>query len=1145
MRSIGILSGLALLAAAALSQVPSSPFYGTGSWNADSLGNHRVVLRVGEKTDAAFADILWRRRDRHPDHKQVIIVDSASGEQIVNAKWLHIDRERGTAVFQTPSAPGTYFVHYLLYRTKGSSNYPRGFYVPAAETASPEWTAGMTPGRIAGLPRARVVRFESTDDLNTFFPMEVIATAGEMAKLRRAHPAPLLLFPEDRSHSIRMTADLPAHWAATGPSGRYAGVAHQGEYFTFQIGAFASRRRVTIAGVVMDELRDARGHMLKAERFSSFNTSGRDWRGAPFERAIDIDSGHVQALWCGIDIPDNQHPGTYTGKMTIVPEGLPPQKIQLSITVKDTVVPAHGDDIPGNLTRLRWLNSILAQDDSLIQPFTPVMRTADTLRILGRSVVLAPSGLPAAITSTFSPEVTSTGHTPRRVLAAPIVLVVSDSLGNDLRWEDRGLRFTGAGPGVIRWASNAATGPFDVELRGRLECDGFADFEITLTARKAAALRDIRLDIPVDPAAARYAMGLGVKGGYRPRTLDWHWQRSLNQDALWLGDVNAGFQCSFRDSNYERPLNTNFYLSKPLNMPASWENGGKGGIRFVPSPDSVVVLRAYSGERRVRAGERLHYYFSLLLTPFKTISTDRQWATRFYHRYEPVERISAKGANTINVHHATEINPYINYPFLRPAAMKAYVDSAHAIGSRVKIYYTVRELSNRAPEMPMLRSLGTEVLSGGPGGGFSWLQEHLDTNYIAAWFVPELKDAAVINSGISRWHNYYVEGLDWLARNVGIDGLYIDDVAFDRTTMKRVRKTLDRHRPGALIDLHSANQFNPRDGFASSANLYLEHFPYIDRLWFGEYFDYDSRPDYWMVEISGIPFGLMGEMLEKGGNPWRGMVYGMTARLPWAGDPSPIWKAWDDFEMQGSRMVGYWSPDLPVKTGHPDLLATAYIKPGKTLVALASWAPDSLRCDLSMDWRRLGIDPQGATLHAPAIAGFQEERRIRPRGAYADRSGKRLAACGIRAVAYFRSRTIRKPLPAGMVTRSRDANDRCLLEILDGWHRDSCTAIAELLPIHCQRNDLILLPPCSDRNDASLLPTVDRRLHKGIVAFHRTRGIPVPDHQCRIDVHGIPELPEFGGIPGPPRPVGDPVNHSAPRIPRVVQHLPRHSERDA
>ena len=306
--------------------------------------------------------------------------------------------------------------------------------------------------------------------------------------------------------------------------------------------------------------------------------------------------------------------------------------------------------------------------------------------------------------------------------------------------------------------------------------------------------------------------------------------------------------------------------------------------------------------------------------------------------------------------------------------MKAYVDAAHARGMKVKIYYTVRELSNRAPELWALRSLGHEVLSGGPGGGWAWLQEHVGGDYIGGWFVPEIQDAALVTSGISRWHNYYVEGLDWLARNVGIDGLYLDDVAFDRTTMKRVRKVLDRRRPGALIDLHSANQYNPRDGFASSANLYLEHLPYIDRLWFGEYFDYDAPPDYWLVEISGVPFGLLGEMLEKGGNPWRGMLFGATSRLPWAGDPRPLWKAWDAFGLEGSRMKGWWVPDTPVRTDRPGVLATTYVKPGKALVAVASWEKEPVDVALAIDWKALGLDPSRARLTAPPIEGFQPRR---------------------------------------------------------------------------------------------------------------------------------------------------------------------------
>ena len=49
----------------------------------------------------------------------------------------------------------------------------------------------------------------------------------------------------------------------------------------------------------------------------------------------------------------------------------------------------------------------------------------------------------------------------------------------------------------------------------------------------------------------------------------------------------------------------------------------------------------------------------------------------------------------------------------------------------------------------------------------------------------------------------------------------------------------------------------------------MEHFPYLNRLWFGEYFDYEkNKPDFFfLTEVSGIPFGLMGEMLQNDGKP--------------------------------------------------------------------------------------------------------------------------------------------------------------------------------------------------------------------------------------------------------------------------------------
>jgi hypothetical protein len=961
-------------------EMPGPTYYGVGTWNADSLGNHRVVIEVRDKADAVFAHIPWRRRDHDPEKKGIEIIDATTGARIVNCDWIHLDREYGDVVFQPSTAPGTYYVYYLLYRSKKSRNYPQGYYLPMEQTADPAWLKAHSldddsnvERTSRSLPEARLVQFQSIDAFNSFYPMEIIATSAEVSHLLKMNRrTAYLLFPEDRRDPIRMTTDLPAKWIMDGPRTKFNGFVHKGEFYSFQIGLYAARTNINGVKVTMGNLRRKEGGVIPSSSFTSFNTGGIDWEGESFEKAVVVGKGSVQALWMGVQVPQDIESGSYLGEVTVTPRGLKATKVKIRLEVSDRVLADGGDSEPYRMTRLRWLNSQLAADDSVVPPFTPMTVNDNVVGCLGRSVTLSSSGFPQSIVSYFSPENTSFVKVGCELLSAPIHMVVENSKGMVEPWKSGGYRFTKKAQGAVAWTSTSTAGPMEISVHAQMEFDGYVDFRVTMKAKENASVRDIRLEIPLDKDVTKYSMGMGLKGGLRPDSLSWKWDVKRNQDAFWVGDVNAGLECSFRDENYVRPLNTNFYQLKPLNMPPSWYNDGNGGFHFDSKNSDEIVLQCYSGPRKLKAGEELHFYWSLLLTPFKLIDTNAQWVTRFYHKYESVNEVKALGANTINVHHATEINPYLNYPFLRPKEMKAYVDSAHALGMKVKIYYTVRELSDHAPELFALRSLGDEILSYGPGGGSSWPLEHLDQNYIAGWYVPELNDAAIINNGVSRWHNYYVEGLNWLAQNVGIDGLYIDDVAFDRTTMKRVRKVLDRNRPGALIDLHSANQFNPRDGYVNSALLYMEHFPYIDRLWFGEYFDYDSKPDYWLTEISGIPFGLMGEMLEKGGNPWRGMVYGMTNRLPWSGDPTPLWKLWDEFGMQGTTMFGYWTSECPVHTDNPEVLATAYVKKGKTLISLASWASDTVNCSLMIDWKRLGLNGESAAIVAPAVKNFQE-----------------------------------------------------------------------------------------------------------------------------------------------------------------------------
>ena len=812
------------------------------------------------------------------------------------------------------------------------------------------------------------------NELNSFYPMEVIATSNETARLLKEHPGEkYILFTEDRKFPIRMTTDIPYKWIADNRHDFFNGQADKGEYYVFQLGVWAARSNVENLHVDFSALTNkATGEQIPASSFTCFNTEGTDVTGTVFEKNCSVDKGKVQALWVGTQLPEHLSAGTYQGTVTVSAANAESKTVQVSLNVSENVIANHGDNEPWRHSRLRWLNSQIGFDDEVIAPYTPLVMKDKTISCLGREIKLSDLGLPEHITSYFKETMTGIGTNGRSVLAAPMELAADGGA-----WENLNFEITKHKQGAIAWKALNQNSRFLMDLEGEMESDGNIAYKVTLVAREDASVEDVALRTHLASGVGRYMMGLGEKGGYCPNDLRWKWDVEKNQDAVWVGDVNAGIQIRLYDNKYERPLNTNFYHQKPLHMPVSWCNAGNGGIDIHNAADGTRI-NAYSGKRSVKKGDRLYYYFNLALTPFRPIDTDKQWRERYHHNYEFLDGIQKRGANVINIHHANAINPFINYPFLRTKEMKAYIDGAHARDMKVKIYNTVRELSNSCVEMFALRSLGNEIFSEGPGGGFSWLQEHLDQNYIGAWFVPGLKDAAIVNSGISRWHNYYLEGLDWLMKNVGIDGLYIDDLAFDRMTMKRIRKVMNRTNPGAMIDLHSANQYNPKDGFANSANLYLEHFPYLDRLWFGEYFNYDFPPEFWLVEVSGIPYGLMGEMLEGGGNPWRGMLYGMTGRSPRV-DNGPLWKLWDSFGMQNSEMIGYWVKDNPVKTGSEKTLATVYSHMGdKALISLATWEDTDAKVKLSIDWAKLGLDPSKVTLHAPAIENFQQETTWKP-----------------------------------------------------------------------------------------------------------------------------------------------------------------------
>jgi hypothetical protein len=940
------------------------PYLAAGD-SGTSWGNHRAVVELEAGTDTASAVrvvIPWRRRDRSPEAKAVVVLDPSTDAPVANVVALRIENVSGEVAFEPNPGQTEYHVYYMPWRSTGGY-YPEITY-PAdpGPTADATWEAGVRDGA-AALPEARTRAIQSVDAFHSFFPMEVIATEEEAAAFMAGAEDGWRAVAEHRDRPVRMRRFIPRHWSDASAQEAFRSRVLRDEAFAFQVALVAGAAPLDDVAVTFDGFPDDWD-------WRCLTCGGIDRNGQPFRQRVDVPAEQVRPLWMTVRVPADEVPGTVDGTVTVTTGRRGSQTLPVRLEVRDGWALDGGEAEPDLMTRLHWLDGTTGTEpDRIVPPFEPVTLNESALSILGREVVLAPSGLPAAIGSRFTPELTDLDPDPAPILARPLALEVSVD-GSVQSFETEPLSVELVSVGRAEWIGRSTSSSFDLTVEGALEYDGMLDYRLTLVAREAVEVEDIALPVAYAPGAATYMLGLGRPGGRRPESVEWRWAVENHQEGVWLGAMERGLQYVLRDQDYRRPLNTNFYRDQPLVLPDSWHNGGRGGITIREEPGAVVA-RNYSGARTVAAGDTLRFHVRFLITPFKPIDLRTHFETRFVHQYVPVDSVADWGGTVVNIHHANAINPYINYPFYALDEQKAYIDEGHARGIKVKLYNTIRELTYKAHEIFPLRSLGDEVLNDGEGGGHSWLQEHLEEGYHSAWHAWRVDDAAILNKGTSRWTNYYVSGIDWLARNQEIDGLYLDDIAFSRSTVKRLANVLHASRPEVVIDLHSANQFNVRDGWINSAMLYMEHFPYVSRLWFGEYFDYGQGPDYWMTEVAGLPFGLTGEMLQDGGHPYRGMLYGMTARKYGQVDPRPVWGLMNDFGIAESRMLGYWLEDAPVRTGNQQVLATAYVRPDRILIALASWSEGDEAVGLELDLGALGLG-EGARAYAPPVAGLQE-----------------------------------------------------------------------------------------------------------------------------------------------------------------------------
>jgi len=312
----------------------------------------------------------------------------------------------------------------------------------------------------------------------------------------------------------------------------------------------------------------------------------------------------------------------------------------------------------------------------------------------------------------------------------------------------------------------------------------------------------------------------------------------------------------------------------------------------------------------------------------------------------------------------------------------------------INLYYTCREMTDHVYEIWALRSLGDEVydetgmiydangaaiLTGGSGGGHPWLAEHLRSDYVPAWYCNLGEDHcnAIATRYVSRWMNYYVNGMDYIMKHTGINGLYLDGIGYDRQTMKRIARVMQSNDKNYRINYHSGNNYDYENWKSNVLNTTMEHLPYVTSLWIGEMFSYDTPSEYWFTEMSGIPFGLRNEMLnyENGGNQYRGMVYAMTGRMNKS--YVPMLKFWDEIGIDKTQMIGYWDNKPVVTTSNKDILATAYKGKGFVIIAVGSWATAEDNINITVNYKALGLNPTSVTYVMPNIESFQEGKTLK------------------------------------------------------------------------------------------------------------------------------------------------------------------------
>eukprot|EP01043_Picozoa_sp_COSAG02_P012981 COSAG02_NODE_512_length_20850_cov_4.993302_15_plen_904_part_00 len=737
----------------------------------------------------ALVELYWRRRDVRPEAKDVLVAFRPAGQTndtvaVSNRVVLAINGSVARVLLDASHGAGRYELYYLPYISNGASFGRKDSYVAMRRNGSstqawleavcgagwkldeaegensPRFVAAQTSLKLSGSPR-----YEAQTPHDLFTSMEVAATPAELAALynQYAKGQPALLIPYDNQHVVRSFAFVSTQylwyeaekpvWALPSPIKLHAA---PNQYLVWQLAVveiFHSRRWANISNIRVDHgpLTSAeRGESIPAANLSCFNIDGVDQMGKPFtlKPHINVSLGSILPLWFGVDL-GMAVSGTYEGSVTVTADvdGKPnawSSSQRYSIAVAAPALLDRGDHNASLLSRVRWLNSRFGLDNDestnfdLPEPFTPIQRHLDTLKLFGKTVAVGNAGLPAAI------SVVSPPYAPRDVLQAPMSISIN---GGGLATGNSQLNFTKTTAAKAAWTSHFSLPDqkVAVQVNGSAQFDGYTEFTVQVEPTAAVAGGgptgeeiNVSISIPLTKTACRWMMkggGTGVPIG-NATSFEYRWSAGKPNNMFWLGSVQAGVRLRLRGPQFSwrQPRGPYHYADLPptnSSLPKFWHNGGKGGVRLrvgaataaesssssSSSSSSDCVLEAFTGPLRLKVGDPALLHFDVLVTPNKPAQSAVHFQKQRYYQIEaqivPPETLLSDGINIANVHQGNDYNPWIIYPLdpVANAAAKSFAERMHRGNSKVKSYYSSGSLSFVTPELWAFFAMYGELMS--------------------------------------------------------------------------------------------------------------------------------------------------------------------------------------------------------------------------------------------------------------------------------------------------------------------------------------------------------------------------------------------------------------------------------------------------